>query len=337
MGQPARCSLTARCCDRGRCAAGAGNGCTYQSGHPICSRDQRKGSTVRSSGASRHLQGALTGSHWPPPWPGPEPGTDTGRGRLAHWDQMAALLPLPLGRDPLDEYGGELWHCGHDLVSCCLGYWCPCWLFGRNLQRAGICRHTVSGCCGYVLFSSALALCVGALSVMNNLWFVECITARAEEHTFSPCRLAEGGEEGQPACSHSDIELMSSSPDSIFIQQSCQHCVALMMGRLSEQQMQQMLDQAVQSELLCAERQQSRSRLVELVGLVGMGLFGGAFRERIRASFSINDEQAGQAPAQRWWSFGVHCCPLTHQLALCQESRAAELRTLGAAQKHAGD
>ena len=22
------------------------------------------------------------------------------------------------------------------------------------------------------------------------------------------------------------------------------------------------------------------------------------------------------------WSFGVHCCPLTHQLALCQEARA---------------
>ena len=76
---------------------------------------------------------------------------------------------------------------------------------------------------------------------------------------------------------------------------------------------------------LCDDQEHSRSRLAEAAALAAVGVFGGLFRERIQASLLSRETGGGgvgRGTSLSCWSFGVHCCPLTHQLARCQEARA---------------
>ena len=251
--------------------------------------------------------------------------------------------------DPIGSSGGELWHCHRDMITCCLGYWCPCWLFGRNLQQAGLCRYTAGGCALYMVFSGLIAFAVAGLATRSLSTFVECLSS-AEYNMYEPCLLAEAGPGGQPACTREDINTMltleqmqavgnvpqpiiAAEVEAVGIQ--CIHCVSAL-DRLSEQQRQQMLDRTAQSALLCNDREVSRSRLVELLGLVAMGAFGGAVREQMHLAI-LGHGRGWRVPT--WRSFGLHCCPLTHQLALCQESSAVAASKAGLVvpRKHAGD
>ncbi len=262
--------------------------------------------------------------------------------------EAAPLLPNSIiaTDDPIGSSGGELWHCHHDVITCCLGYWCPCWLFGRNLKQAGLCRYTVGGCALYTLFSGLIAFAVAGLASRSLSTFVECLSS-AEDNMYEPCMLAEAGPGGQPACTREDINTMltleqmqavGNIPQAIIAAEvdvvgvQCLHCVSEL-DRLSEQQQQQMLDRAAQSALLCNDREHSRSRLVELLALVAMGMFGGAARELIHSTV-LGAGRSCRIPT--WRSFGLHCCPLTHQLALCQESRAVAASKAGP-RKRAGD
>ena len=168
---------------------------------------------------------------------------------------------------------------------------------------------------------------------------------------YEPCLLADAGRGGEPACTREDINVMLSLeqmqavgnvPEAIVAAEveavgvQCLHCVSAL-DRLSEQQRQQLLDRAAQSALLCNDREHSRSRLVELLALVAMGMFGGAVRELIHSTV-LGAGRGCRMPT--WRSFGLHCCPLTHQLALCQESRAVVVACksgLVAPRKRAGD
>ncbi len=47
-----------------------------------------------------------------------------------------------------------------------------------------------------------------------------------------------------------------------------------------------------------------------------MGLFSSYYRNKISYRLDI--------PENTWKSFWIHCCPLTHILALCQEYRALQ-------------
>eukprot|EP01043_Picozoa_sp_COSAG02_P075326 COSAG02_NODE_15479_length_1167_cov_1.161985_2_plen_197_part_01 len=190
----------------------------------------------------------------------------------------ATLLPdaMIVTDDLFGSSGGELWHCHRDVITCCLGYWCPCWLFGRNLQRAGLCRYTAGGCALYTLFSGLIAFAVAGFASRNISTFMECLSS-AEDNMYEPCLLAEAGLGGQPACTREDINVMltleqmqalgnvpqaiiASEADAVGIQ--CLHCVSAL-DRLSAQQRQHMLDRAAQSALLCDDRELSHSRLVE--------------------------------------------------------------------------
>lgn len=265
------------------------------------------------------------------------------------------LLPQTIvaTEDPIGDAGGSVVHCHHDVLVCCLGYWCPCWLFGRNLQQAGICRNTASGCALYSLVSGLIAFTVASLSSRSLATFVECLST-AEENVYEPCLLAVAGPGGQPDCTREDIYMLAvleqmhavgNVPQSIIAAKAeavgvqCLQCVSKL-DRLSEQQQQIMAERVAESALLCNDREHSRSRLVELFALVAMGMFGGLCRELIQSTILLG---AGTGHLRcglpTWRSFGLHCCPLTHQLALCQESRAvaAANARLVAPRKHAGD
>ena len=51
-----------------------------------------------------------------------------------------------------------------------------------------------------------------------------------------------------------------------------------------------------------------------------MGLFSSYYRNKISYKLDI--------PEKKWKSFCIHCCPLTHMLALCQEYKAVQKHNL---------
>lgn len=236
---------------------------------------------------------------------------------------------------------------------CCLGYWCPCWLFGRNLRQAAICRNTLSGCVIYMVFAGLIIFAMGALSSRSLSTFEECVMAiRAESNVYDPCVLATG-DPGHPACSRQDIQTLirleqlmnelGSVPQIIAeetetVGAECLNCVSSL-DRPSDQQIQQMVDRAAQSALLCNDKELSRSRLIKLFGWTAMGMFGGLFRELIQSAMQDGATCTGSSMrTPTWRSFGLHCCPLTHQLALCQESRAlGATEAASIMRKRAGD
>ena len=127
----------------------------------------------------------------------------------------ALLLPLPgslLNDDPIVRHGGELWHCcsrdssPYVVPTVCLGYWCPCALFGLNLQRAGVCRHSVTGCVGYILLTVVVTFLVSVVSSCSFYSFVECLSVGSDVLHWGPCTVVDAST-GSPICSHSDLQL----------------------------------------------------------------------------------------------------------------------------------
>ena len=225
--------------------------------------------------------------------------------------------------DEIREYGGELWHCFRQGFGTmlCLGYWCPCWLFGRNLQQSGVCPHVICGCMAYLLFSAVVALSLIAAKenflVHLDLCYEEKFTPCTRDRAISsdgPCQvwevqtllsLRQMTNEGTATLQEQawialEVEIIPAE---------CLECFSSISP-----------ERAVDSEVYCNMLFVSHQRMVELGGLVAMGLFGGLFRERIRRSLHRNN--SGATRWLRWWSFGLHCCPISHQLALCQEGRA---------------
>ena len=103
---------------------------------------------------------------------------------------------------------------------------------------------------------------------------------------------------------------------------ACLNCISTM-DRPTEEQQMMMIQTASEKAELCDDQEHSRSRLAEAAALVAVGVFGGLYRERIQASLLGRETGGGgRGTSLTCWSFGLHCCPLTHQLALCQEARA---------------
>ena len=50
----------------------------------------------------------------------------------------SSLLPFTSNGEVIEERGGGLCDCFSDWNSCIWGYCCPCYLFGRTAQRAGV-------------------------------------------------------------------------------------------------------------------------------------------------------------------------------------------------------
>ena len=88
--------------------------------------------------------------------------------------QPKSLLPLHDERDTvIQSRGGSLFGCASDCYTCCLGYCCPCVLFGRTLKRSGI---SDSGCFGVALFAFIVLLYTAGL-VFGALQFACSFTS----------------------------------------------------------------------------------------------------------------------------------------------------------------
>ena len=159
-----------------------------------------------------------------------------------------------------------------------------------------------------------------------------CVTDGAEDVEFALCR-APSPDTAQPLCSRDDIErfmeleelhTLALLPESEIaaqaaaLDQGCLHCLSTM-DRPTEAQREQLMSATADMALECGDKEKSRSQILELASFICVGLFGGAVRQRIQAR--LRGEEGGRGRVD-WWSFGVHGCPLTHPLALCQEARA---------------
>ena len=100
-------------------------------------------------------------------------------------NRPAGIIPAHVAREngaaPLeiacrDGGGRGLLDCESDAPLCCLGLWCPCWLFGRNVARAGAgdpdCgRFAWQGALVYAVYVGLLCSAVGGplLAAAQNL------------------------------------------------------------------------------------------------------------------------------------------------------------------------
>jgi len=94
--------------------------------------------------------------------------------------QRESLLPFSQYGDVMANRGGGLFSCCSDMSICCLGYWCPCYLFGRTAQRAGVSSSTLCGCLTYLMVFAAMTVVglVAMLDYMSRLSdYVDCENA----------------------------------------------------------------------------------------------------------------------------------------------------------------
>ena len=182
----------------------------------------------------------------------------------------APLLPVSVATQMSSEVGGviassggRICDCFSDLGTCCVGWVCPCWLFGRNLRESGQSTTAWTGCLPYTGLVAVGVVGFVALTMIFDGMLHAC-------DTLSP--------DGSGSTAD-----WSESRDCGFF----------------------------------ASLWFLRSYLLLKVGtLCSFGaLCGFWYRERIGRFL-------GASQGARLGSWLVHCCPLTHQLALCQEARA---------------
>ena len=66
------------------------------------------------------------------------------------------------------EWETSLFGCFSDCSTCCMGFWCPCCLFGKNYEKLDMGSYT-SGCCKYFLLSWVCCQCLVATSLRENM------------------------------------------------------------------------------------------------------------------------------------------------------------------------
>ena len=67
------------------------------------------------------------------------------------------------------HFGGGLFDCMDNGEICCLGFWCPCWVFGKLLQQARLSAQPLFGCCMFALPVLALLIVVGGINQLRLL------------------------------------------------------------------------------------------------------------------------------------------------------------------------
>lgn len=200
----------------------------------------------------------------------------------------SSLLPFTASTDALEERGGGLCGCFSDWNSCLWGYCCPCYLFGRTAQRAGVTNYTLTGCMVYFVFGAILP---GAIALSLFMHFMhgmgdynDCVKQHQVYPGPSP---ADGG------------SAADGSAGSGLVPKAFTGCDTLLWDAL-----------AVYYRNLF---------LVDLFLFTVFGVLCGYYRQKIYAALG----GAGTS----WKSFVLHCCPCTHLCAMCQEARAVDTAT----------
>ncbi len=87
--------------------------------------------------------------------------------------QRESLLPFSEHGDVIASRGKGLFSCCDDMSIFCLGYFCPCYLFGRTAHRAGVVSSTFCGC---LMFMVPIVI-MWALAFIAMLHFLSGIDA----------------------------------------------------------------------------------------------------------------------------------------------------------------
>ena len=66
------------------------------------------------------------------------------------------------------DWEASLCGCFSDCSSCCLGFWCPCCLFGKNYESMGM-GSCKTGCCFYFLLTFVACQCLMATSLREAM------------------------------------------------------------------------------------------------------------------------------------------------------------------------
>ena len=76
--------------------------------------------------------------------------------KTAQQMDRSSLLPFTGTGAVIEDRAGGLCNCFSDWNSCLWGYCCPCYLFGRTAQRAGIIGSTWTGCLMYFVLGAVI-------------------------------------------------------------------------------------------------------------------------------------------------------------------------------------
>ena len=203
-----------------------------------------------------------------------------------------------------NEYDG-LFTCFDDIYSCVIGFCFPYCLFGSIYEKAqfGTC---LTGC--GKMFSIYFIL--GVLFMVSHIQMEYNILLSKENKYLSPiddCSLDED-------CHINIDEQLKTYNDNCLPTNNTQVCECLIKPykkycEFNKNELPQIIDLMIYYT--------SMINLLHLfLGGLSMGVFSGYYRRKISYKLDINENT--------WKSFWIHCCPLTHLLALCQEYKSLE-------------
>ena len=76
----------------------------------------------------------------------------------SYQEEHAVLTAYTLQPAASPARDAGLFDCFADMETCCLGYFCPCLLFGQSLRRARLTKTTRAGCGIYMLPSMVISI-----------------------------------------------------------------------------------------------------------------------------------------------------------------------------------
>ena len=267
------------------------------------------------------------------------------------------LLPFSQQGDVVANRGGSLCGCFSDITTCLWGYCCPCYLFGRTLQRSGATSRTWTGCVLYLLMAlagSAFALVVvlgffGRLDKYNDcvsdqrvvpedgsaseledsndaalLWTSDSPGWDARPTTLTtpvPGSLTEGAGFAPICTENGYCATGECRPAHGCCFGECQgEHIACPFCHAYVSTPAAEADDACNSLLVAAMRWYwERIMLLSMGQLVLAGILCGYYREQIKVALG-----GAAGSSSKLGSFLLHCLPCTHFCALCQEARAVE-------------
>lgn len=207
-----------------------------------------------------------------------------------------------------NEYD-SLFSCFEDTYSCLIGFFFPYCLFGSIYEKAQ--------------FGNCLTGCSKMFSIYFTLWVLFIILHLKLEYIFLLSKenkyLSSIDDCNSNDKCHINIDKqLETYNDNCLPTNNTQVCECLIKPytkycEFNKNELPQIIDLMIYYT--------SITNLLHLLasGLL-IGFFSGYYRRKISYKLDISENT--------WKSFWIHCCPLTHLLALCQEYRIIEKTTL---------
>lgn len=241
----------------------------------------------------------------------------------------------------------SLMGCFDDMETCCIGWWCPCLLFGMTLRKAGLADSTSRGvmiymCTRFLISMTIFCIMMTYIFIRIPLaWDPDCFCPSTNATNVTiPDALgswtlsANTNGVATPARQlHADYGPPEADNDNRF-------------GDPQEQEMKEFIisnetsrpaapDARPAPELLCPDGTElpphcslhmdffSDFYILQCILLaIAFGIVGtvfGHYRKKVYGSALLREQMPPSVNCSAFW---IHCFPYTHLCALCQEARA---------------